>query len=317
LGRELTRGDLTDLSGRENQFDRASHSLDRYHGELLEVYAPLRTRGGRRLIFEAYQRFASVSASGRDVWLAFAPALLGGLLLLQLVNLPLARSLARRLRRGQHEREALLRRALDASETERRVIAADLHDGVVQDLVGVSYELSAEAQALEGRGDSRSAAALDRSAAKTRAGVRALRALLLDIYPPNLHRAGVAQALHDLAAAQTARGLPTRVELQDDLALGEPTERLLFRCAQEALRNSREHADADNARVRVERRGDHLVMEIRDDGRGFDPATLDERRRDGSFGLRALADLVRDAGGRLEVLSAGGEGTTVRVVLPL
>jgi two-component system NarL family sensor kinase len=313
LGRELTAGGVTDLSGLENQFERASHRVNRDGRDLLEVYTPIRARDGRRLIFEAYQRSASVSATGRDVWLAFAPALLGGLLLLQLVNLPLARSLAGRLRRGQNEREALLQRALDASETERRVIAADLHDGIVQDLVGVSYELSAEAQAREGRGDAGAAAAIERSAAKTRAGVRSLRALLLDIYPPNLHRAGVAQALHDLAAAQTARGLATRVTMPDDLSLGEPAERLLFRFAQEALRNSRRHADATSAEIRVERRGDRLVMEVCDDGRGFDPATLDEQRLDGGFGLRALSDLVQDAGGHLDVASAAGAGTTVRM----
>src|SRR4051794_8588276 len=146
--RETLRGmeveaEVSDLSRSENRFER-------FGEKLLEVYLPIRGPDGRPLLFEAYQRFGSVSASGRRMWMAFAPALIGGLLLLQLVNLPLAHSLVRRLRRGQEEREALLHRALDASQAERRTIAADLHDGIVQDLVAVSYSLSAEARRVNG-----------------------------------------------------------------------------------------------------------------------------------------------------------------------
>ena len=82
----------------------------------------------------------------------------GGLLLLWLVTLPLARSMAR-------QRERLLRRAIDASEQERRRIAADLHDGVVQDLVGVSYSLSAEADRV---GDNGARTALRTGASQAR-----------------------------------------------------------------------------------------------------------------------------------------------------
>jgi two-component system, NarL family, sensor kinase len=172
-----------------------------------------------------------VSASGRRLWLAFAPALVGGLLLLQLVNLPLARSMVRRLGDSQRERERLLRRAVDASELERRRIAADLHDGVVQDLVGVSYTLSAEADRLE-NGD-RPAAALRAGAAQARDSGRALRTLLVDIYPPSLHQAGLAATLGDLADTLSARGLATELHADDAPELPPDTEALLFRCAQE------------------------------------------------------------------------------------
>src|SRR3954453_13548515 len=179
--------EVSDLSRPENRYERSA-------GKLLEVYLPLRGPNGRPLLFEAYQRFRWVAASGRRPWLAFAPALFGGLLLLWLINLPLARSLAGRLQEGQREREQLLRRALDASQTERRAIAADLHDGVVQDLVGVSFSLAAQAERVNGR-DAEAKAALQTGAAQTRDTVRALRTLLVEIYPPSLHRAGLAAAL--------------------------------------------------------------------------------------------------------------------------
>jgi len=110
---------------------------------------PVHTPSGRPLLFETYLGFSDVAASGRKVWLAFLPALVVALLMLWLLQLPIALSLARRLRRAHAEREALLLRALNASDTERRVIAADLHDGVVQDLAGTSYALAVAAENVD------------------------------------------------------------------------------------------------------------------------------------------------------------------------
>jgi signal transduction histidine kinase len=299
---------VSDLSRPENRYERRE-------GKLLEVYLHVRGPDGRPLLFEAYQRFSSVSASGRRLWLAFAPALFGGLLLLQLINLPLARSLARRLRKGQEERETLLRRALDASQTERRAIAADLHDGVVQDLVGLSLGLAARAEQLNGA-DPAAGSALRDGAARTRDSVRALRTLLVDIYPPSLQDAGLAAALGDLATTYSARGLITTLDVPEELRLGERAERLLFRCAQELLRNAHQHGGAERATIAIREAGNHVVMEMRDDGRGFDPAVLGQRPQEGHFGMRMLADLVDDSGGSLQVSSAPGEGTAVRVEVP-
>jgi signal transduction histidine kinase len=298
---------VSDLARPENRFERSQRKL-------LEVYLPIRGPDGRPLLFEAYQRFSSVSASGQRLWLAFAPALLGGLLLLQLVNLPLAGALARRLRAGQREREALLHRALDASQTERRTIAADLHDGVVQDLAGVSFTLAAEAERLDGA-DAGAATALREGAARTRDSIRSLRSLLIDIYPPSLHSAGLPAALSDLATTYTGRGLATTLHAEDP-PLDDATERLLFRSAQEVLRNAHRHAAAAHATIHLHQPDEEIVMEIADDGRGFDATRLQERRENGHFGLRALDDLIRDAGGRLHVRSAPGEGTTIRVQVP-
>jgi two-component system, NarL family, sensor kinase len=302
--------EVSDLSRPENRYERQA-------GKLLEVYLPIRAANGRPLLFESYQRFSSVSASGRRLLLAFAPALLGGLLLLQLVNLPLARSLVRRLRRGQLEREALLQEALDASQSERRRIAADLHDGVVQDLVGVAYSLSAGAEAVR---DGGAAGLLREGASTTRSSVRALRTLLVDIYPPSLHEAGLAVALGDLARTYSARGLMTAIDIDPDLPdVPDETERLLFRVAQESLRNTFKHAGASHASVGVWRAGEAIVLEAIDDGRGFDPSLLEGGEnggRPGHFGFRLLRDRATAAGGRLSVSSGPGRGTTVRMELP-
>jgi signal transduction histidine kinase len=160
------------------------------------------------------------------------------------------------------------------------------------------------------------ARALQEGAAKTRASVRALRTLLLDIYPPNLHEAGLESALSDLATTYSGRGLTTDVHIQTGTRTGEANERLLFRCAQETLRNVARHAQATRATVSLRPEGDRVVMEICDDGHGFDDAALDGRAEQGHLGLRMMADLVGDAGGRMDIRSDSGSGTAVRVELP-
>jgi two-component system NarL family sensor kinase len=195
-----------------------------------------------------------------------------------------------------------LTQAIEASDTERRRIARDLHDGVVQDLAAVSYSLAGAAEGAPSPYD----AELREAAAETRHGIGQLRTLLVEIYPPELHRAGLAAALADLLGAAEARGLETKLEVQPELRLDRDTEALFFRVAQEAVRNANKHAGAKHVSVDVG--SQRLVVE--DDGRGFDPESV---QGDGHFGLRMLEDVVREAGGTLEIDSAPGKGTRVAI----
>jgi two-component system, NarL family, sensor kinase len=293
--------EVSDLSRPENRYERPA-------GKLLEVYLGIRTPRARPLLFESYQRYSSISASGTRLWKRFLPALIGALVLLELAQIPLAWSLARRLQRGQREREALLRRAIDASEQERRRIARDLHDGAVQNLAGVSYGLAAAAEELPT--DSRAREAVDEGAEQTRRTVRELRTLLVDIYPPTLQRAGLQAALSDLLSGLDDNGCRAQLRVEPgDLRLPPETEALLFRAAQESVRNVRAHAEADRIDVSVVQTNGQVALEVADNGRGFDPSA----RPEGHFGLRMLADLARDAGAKFDVDSAPGKGTKVRL----
>lgn len=299
---------VSDLSLPENRSERGQ-------GKLLEVYLPVRTRSGKPLLFEAYQHFSSVASSARDVWLAFLPALLAALLVLYLVQLPLAASLARRLRRGSREREALLERAVDASAAERRRIAGDLHDGVVQDLAGLSFNLAAAAERSAGAGDAEAAGELRSGAEQARQSVRGLRSLLVEIYPPSLRQAGLASAISDLVAPVAARGIETRVEVPEDLELNPEDEALLFRVAQETVRNAASHAQAHKLDLAVLRTEDRVSMTVADDGRGFDPSQARDSTGEGHFGLALLRDLAAEAGAKLEVDSSPSAGTRVTIEL--
>jgi two-component system, NarL family, sensor kinase len=291
--------EVSDLSKPENRYERGM-------GRLLEVYLPIRTPSGRPLLYETYYRSSFISARGGRMFRQFAPVMIGALALLALIQLPLAWWLARRIQRGQDERERLLKRAIDASDVERRRIARDLHDGVVQDLAAVSYSLAAAAEGAPAPYDSN----LRTAAAETRHGIGQLRTLLVEIYPPELHRAGLPAALADLLGTASGRGLETSLDVDPNLELEPETEALFFRIAQEAVRNAVKHAGAESVSVRVAATGTGAQLVVEDDGRGFDPSAAGG---DGHFGLRVLDDLARDAGGELEIDSAPGAGARIKV----
>ncbi len=305
-----------DPQARESDLSRPENRYERAEGHLLEVYLPVRTPSGRQLLFEAYQREDSITSSGRQLWLAFAPIALGALILLWLVQVPLAWSLARRLKRGQEDREGLMGHALEASAVERRRIAGDLHDGVVQDLAGLSYRLAAAAGKADAAADPEAADALRGGAAGTREGVRRLRSLVVDLHPANLHAEGLAAALEDLAAPLRADGLEVRVDAGAGLELDPEAETLLYRGAREALRNVAAHAGAARVTVRAATADGVARLVVEDDGRGFDAGERERRRTEGHLGLDLLGELAEGQGGALRVRSEPGRGTRVELEVP-
>jgi signal transduction histidine kinase len=300
--------EMSDLSAPENRFERS-------YGELLEVYYPVHTHAGRPLLFETYLRRSGVAASERGIWLAVLPVFVAALIVLWLTQTPLALSLARRMRNAQSESERLLRRAVDASDLERRRIAADLHDGVVQDLAGVAIGLAGVAERLPDDAGPELRPALVDAAANTRQSMRRLRTLLVEIYPPNLSSVGLPAALADLAAP-LAPAVEVEIDANGDVELPHATEALLFRAAQEGLRNVAAHSNATAARVAVRVADGRATLVVEDDGRGFSRDELDRRRAAGHVGVQLLADLVATAGGRLDVKSEPGAGTRLVVEVP-
>jgi signal transduction histidine kinase len=299
------KADVSDLSEPENKYETDN-------AKLLEVYQRTELPNGTPLLFEAYFRYSGVTAVGRQLWGQFAPIAIGALALLELIQIPLAWSMARRLRTSQRERERLLRHAIDASDAERRRIASDLHDGVVQDLTGVSLGLAALGKAEQIPHEQ----VIDASSS-IRTSIKSLRSLLVEIYPPNLQEEGLESAIGDLLGRLGARGIATRLDVDlDDLALDLDTSSLLYRTAQEALRNVVAHSGAQNVRVELTAGGGNVHLIVDDDGRGFSDEVHADRTARGHVGLRSLAGLVADLGGTLTVRSSPGEGTRIEVEMP-
>lgn len=286
-----TEAEVSDLSKPENR-------LETDYGELVEVYLPTEGPDGRYL-FEVYQREAFLQAQTATMVRALAPTIVGALAVLAVILLLLAWRMARRFDRERQQREDLLLYAVNASEAERRRIAADLHDGVVQDLAGVSFGLSALAHQhpdVEPQ--------LTTAADRTRKAVGSLRTLLVDIYPPNLRNAGLAAAIEDLASNIDA---DVSLDLQPGLDLDDTSQQAFYRIAREATQNIAKHAHAERVWVSLRRTAGTVTLRITDDGRGFVVGDADA----GHVGLDLMNDLAQQVGGRLEVESALGEGTTV------
>ena len=307
LQHQTSAADFSDLTKPENRDERS-------YGKLLEVYSGVRTREGTPVLFEAYLRFDKVTDDGSRILAEFAPALLGGLVALFLIQIPLAVAMTRRVARAEEGRRRLLQQAIESSERERTRIAADLHDSVVQGLAGSSLSLAAMAEESDRAGDIALGARLRDRASELRQWVRELRSLIVSMVPPRLHEEGLAAALADLTSSLPSRGVETTVEVDPDLDLGEATESLLFRAAQESIRNIVAHADAHDVVVAVSAPdADRVRLVVRDDGRGIDPAALEVARTGGHVGLKLLAELVEQAGGRIDIDSRPGVGTTITV----
>jgi two-component system, NarL family, sensor kinase len=302
--------DASDLTRPENRYERPFKRL-------VEVYVGIRGPSGSRLLYEDYERSSTISASSRRQWVGLLPALLGALLVLYLIQVPLAYSLARRLRARQREHEKLLRRAIDASDLERRRIAADLHDSAVQRLAGVSLSLAASAGGNAAEADGSLRQTIAGAASETRETIRELRTLLVDIYPPTLQRSGLLAALNDLVAPLKASGATVSLRVPGSLELPDDIEALFYRVAQEAIRNIKKHGDASEIEICVETQPKQAVLTVVDNGRGFSPDLVAEPKPESHFGLRLMRDLVDHARGRLIVSSSPGDGAAIRVTVPL
>ncbi|SEQ82685.1 sensor histidine kinase [Microlunatus flavus] len=284
----------------------------------VEVYVPLRLDGRPPMAFEAYYDYQRVDEVANSLLSQTLPLVLVPLLLLQLIQVPIVLSLARRLQSHEHDRARLLEQALTASDRERVRFAADLHDGPIQDLAAISYVLGA----LTPGAPERETALMTRAQEALQRSIESLRTLMTDLYPPDLGSADLGDTVTALASELRTEGLDVTLDVSPVGPLDTDTATALYRVARESLVNVTKHAGAGTVSVRLglvdparPGGGPTVELEISDDGRGIAPDRLD-RRGEGHLGLRLLADRVDALGGRLTVTTTPDHGTTVRAVLP-
>ncbi len=306
LERGGSNAEVSDLARSENTFDQQL-------GRVLEVYTEVTAPSGDRLLFELYQSDDDLQQRTDELYRLFRPLTVGGLLVFLLLTVPLVWLVSRRADRAAADRERLLVMAAEASDAERRRVARDLHDGVVQDLAGTSFALAGLAR--EAR-EPRLGAELERLASAVRGSLLGLRSLLVEIYPPQLDAEGLGAALQDLVAPARQAGIDVELQVEGAERLSDHTTALIWRTAQECVRNAVRHAEPSRLQVSVAvtERPPRASLSVADDGRGFDADAVASHDR---FGLRGLRDLAREAGGTLTVTSRPGGGTVVTLEVPV
>ena len=221
------------------------------------------------------------------------------------------------------ERERSSRELADARRTEgaraveeRRRIARDLHDSVSQALFSTVLHTRTAQKAVVQEGGSPSGVigrSLGAIADLTRSVQSEMRALISELHSEPVHDGLVAALARHASGVRTSDGLIIHVRGPGSrLALSERVETQLFAIAREALANVERHAGASAAHVRVDVKQGQVILEVRDNGRGFDPAA----GQPGHFGLDSMRSRAAEIGGRLTITSAPGSGTLVRVCVP-
>ena len=223
--------------------------------------------------------------------------------------------LHRRLAAREQAAERFAEQVIAAQEAERRRLAGDIHDGITQRLVSLSYHLDAAADAV--RCDA-PVAGQELSRARELADLTLLEvhAALAGLRPPVLEDLGLADALASLARSVAQ----VRVSVTADACrLPEHMEIALYRIAQEALQNVVKHSGATSARLELWCDASRALLRVSDDGCGFDVGTAagDPASPSASYGLRSMAERAELIGGRLTVTSRPGIGTTVTASVPL
>jgi len=230
---------------------------------------------------------------------------MAGLMAGGIENARLHRMLARR----EEAMERFAERIVLAQETERRRLAGEIHDGISQRVVSLSFHLSAAADALPASPDV-AAREIAEAQALAEAALDETRFAIAGLHPPVLDDLGLAASLESLA------GSIPQLEVHAEASPCELPAHVatsVYRIAQEALQNVVKHAEAGQARVRLLAHGDTITLEIEDDGKGFSPEASNAATGYGLPGMRERAELL---GGTLEVKSYPGQGTLLRLRFP-
>jgi len=222
---------------------------------------------------------------------------------------------AGRLNNMAQQLQDLLRRRQEMAVSEERTrLARELHDSVTQLLYSVTLYAEAAGELLSS-GDTETAARHLRELQESaQEALREMRLLIFELHRPTLEQGGLAAALQArLDAVETRGGLQAEMALAGSEKLPIPVQEELFNIAQEALNNILKHAHAGRVRLHLHDEEGGSVLEISDDGVGFEVASGEQS---GGFGISGMKERARKIGGTLEIESAPGMGTKVTVRLP-
>jgi PAS domain S-box-containing protein len=195
---------------------------------------------------------------------------------------------------------------------ERQRLARDLHDSVSQAVYGIALG-ARSAMELLSKDPAGVREPLEYVLRLSEAALAEMRALIFELRPDALEREGLTGALkHHTAVLRARHGITVEESLAGEPTTSWPSKQALYRIAQEALHNAGRHARATRVRIALSQHDNQVQLEIRDNGVGFDS----EAAFPGHFGLNTMRERASELGGRLDIESRLGAGTTVRAVIP-
>jgi signal transduction histidine kinase len=220
-----------------------------------------------------------------------------------------------RLHRRLVAREQMHEQVIATQEAERRRMAGDIHDGISQRLISLSYFLDAASHAAEDGDVVEVAAELAQARELLGLALDEARSAVGGLRPPVLDDLGLAGGLASLAWSTPQ--IQTEIDLADH-RLPEHVEIALYRIAQECLQNIVKHARAATATLRFDVQDGTARLEVTDDGVGFDPSGTADPGPGGTrgYGLQSMVERAELVGGHLQLRSRQGDGTTVTVTVP-
>jgi signal transduction histidine kinase len=199
-----------------------------------------------------------------------------------------------------------------AALEERQRLARELHDSVSQALFGIRVGTQTVRERLQ-RDPAKAVESLEYVQSLAQAGMAEMRALLFELRPESLQTEGLVAGLRKQADALRARyEIPVETELCEEPAVSLAVKEAVFRIAQEALHNTYKHADPSTVRLCLLCQPEGLLLEVRDNGRGFDTTASFP----GHLGLQSMKERAIRVGGTLSIESAPERGTLVRVWIP-
>ncbi len=223
------------------------------------------------------------------------------------------------LREDEVVHRRLLHQTITAQESERRRLAAEIHDSVVQSLVGISYRLQAIEKKITPENDRNGVLMQDVKTLQEQLNnnIKELRDLLLGLRPPMLDDMGLYAALEThLKNFGISHGIQTSIRMPDDRpVISRDAQINLFRIIQEALNNVEKHAAASHVSIEIGTSPQKLHLTIRDDGKGFSPQKARAKPR--NLGIASMRERTELLGGNLKIKSEPGRGTNITCDVPL
>ncbi len=223
------------------------------------------------------------------------------------------------VQRKQAEVEELLKKVLNTTENERMKLSLELHDGPIQSIVASQYGVETIRILISKNEMDKVEAKLYSTQQALAQSIHDLRRIVMDLHPSILSESGLASAVQDyLSNMEKDDGINCYLEVRGTIKRLEPNaERSIYYVVKEALNNIRKHAEAHEVHVIINSQSDNLTIDVIDDGKGMDISAKHEKTGMEHLGIDGMNERARMLNGSLVIQSKPGEGTRVKLVVPI